>query len=383
MSKRDYYEVLGISRQADKNEIKAAYRKLAIKFHPDKNPDDKEAEEKFKEASEAYEVLSNDDKKARYDRFGHDGVRGAGGASGFTNVEDIFSSFSDIFGGSIFDDIFGGGQRQGGGRSRPMGKPGSDLKIKMPLTLEEITEGVEKTIKVKKYSPCKSCNATGAEEGSGFSTCPTCNGAGQIRQVSRSVFGQFVNVQTCPQCQGSGKIIKNLCKDCEGEGRVRGEEKVSIQIPAGVEEGNYLTLTGKGHAGRRGGPAGDLIILIEEKEHQFLTRDGNNVLYKLNISFPDAVLGTEVEVPTLKGVEKIKVDAGVQSGETVVLKGKGIPVLNSYRKGDQIIIINVYIPKKLSGEEKKLIKQLKDSENFLPKGKTKNGFFEKVKHVFS
>ncbi|MCB0702559.1 MAG: molecular chaperone DnaJ [Candidatus Kapaibacterium sp.] len=380
--KRDYYEVLEVTKTADKTEIKSAYRRLAIQYHPDKNPDNPEAEEKFKEASEAYDVLSNDEKRARYDRFGHQGMRGAGGGQpGFSNVEDIFSNFGDIFGGSIFEDLFGGGSGQRG-QGRRRDERGADLKIKMPLTLEEIATGTEKTIRVKKYNSCSVCSGTGAKGGSsGFKTCQTCQGQGQVKQVSRSMFGQFVNIQACPNCQGSGQMITDICNSCEGEGRVRDEEKISVEIPAGVEEGNYLTIARKGHAGRRGGSHGDLIVIIEEKEHKYLTRDGENVIYKLKISFPDAALGVRVEVPTLYGSENVDIKSGIQPGETVILKNKGLPRLNSYRKGEQIIIADIYVPKKVSGEEKSLLKKLKESDNFKPNNDGK-GFFEKVKGAF-
>lgn len=380
--KRDYYEVLEVTKTADKTEIKSAYRRLAIQYHPDKNPDNPEAEDKFKEASEAYDVLSNEEKRARYDRFGHQGMRGAGGGQpGFSNVEDIFSNFGDIFGGSIFEDLFGGGNGQRG-QGRRRDERGADLKIKMPLTLEEIATGTEKTIRVKKYNACGECSGSGAKGGSsGFNTCQTCQGQGQVKQVSRSMFGQFVNIQTCPNCQGSGQMIKDTCNSCEGEGRVRDEEKISVEIPAGVEEGNYLTIARKGHAGRRGGSHGDLIVIIEEKEHKYLTRDGENVIYKLKISFPDAALGVKVEVPTLYGAEKVDIKSGIQPGETVILKNKGLPRLNSYRKGDQIIIADIYVPKKVSGDEKSLLKKLKESDNFKPNNDGK-GFFEKVKGAF-
>ena len=382
--KRDYYEILEVTKTADKTEIKSAYRRLAIQYHPDKNPDNPAAEDKFKEASEAYDVLSNEDKRARYDRFGHQGMRGAGaggGQPGFSNVEDIFSNFGDIFGGSIFEDLFGGGGGQRG-QGRRRDERGADLKIKMPLTLEEIATGAEKTIRVKKYNACGECSGSGAKGGSsGYNTCQTCQGQGQVKQVSRSMFGQFVNIQACPTCHGSGQMIKDTCNACEGEGRVRDEEKISVNIPAGVEEGNYLTIARKGHAGRRGGSHGDLIVIIEEKEHKYLTRDGENVIYKLNMSFPDAALGVRVEVPTLYGTENVDIKSGIQPGETVILKNKGLPRLNSYKKGDQIIIADIYVPKKVSGDEKSLLKKLKESDNFKPNNDGK-GFFEKVKGAF-
>lgn len=379
MSKRDYYEILGVSKSVNKDELKSAYRKLAIKYHPDKNPGNSEAEEKFKEASEAYDVLSNDDKRARYDRFGHDGLRGAGGPSGFSNAEDIFSAFSDIFGGGIFDDFFGG-SASSRGRRRERGQRGSDIKIPMPLTLEEIAKGASKTIKLKKYITCNTCSGSGAKSGSGTSTCPSCGGAGEVRQVSKSLFGQFVNVSICGQCNGSGEIIKERCNDCHGEGRVRGEDEIKIDIPAGVESGNYLPIQGKGNAGKNGGVAGNLIVVMEEKEHDIFIREGNHVIYKLTISYPEAVLGKEITVPTLWGEEKLKIDAGTQPGTTFTIRDKGIPNLNSYGKGNQYVMINIYVPEKLNNKEKDLVKELSESESFYPENKKshKSGFFEKV-----
>ncbi len=377
MSKRDYYEVLGVDKSASKDELKSAYRKLAIKFHPDKNPGDSQAEEMFKEASEAYDVLSNDDKKARYDRFGHEGMRGAG-HSGFSSAEDVFSSFSDIFGSSIFDDFFGQGQSRG--RRRERGQRGSDIKIPLALTLEEIAKGATKTIQLKKWVSCNTCTGSGARPGSGSSSCPSCGGAGEVRQVSRSLFGQFVNVSVCPQCNGSGEIVRDKCQDCSGEGRVRGDDEVKVEIPAGVEAGNYLPLQGKGNAGKNGGLAGNLIIIMEEKEHELFIREGNHVIYKLTISYPEAVLGTELNVPTLWGDESLKIESGTQPGTTLVLKDKGIPNLNSYGKGNQYVMVNIYVPQKLNSKEKELIKNLEEIDSVYPENKNshKSGFFEKV-----
>lgn len=391
MAKRDYYEVLGVSKTVTKDELKSAYRKLAIKFHPDKNPGDKEAEEKFKEASEAYDVLSDDNKRARYDRFGHEGMRGAGGggAQGFSNVDDIFSAFSDIFGGrgsSIFDEFFGaqGGGAQGG-RRRSRGERGGDIKIKMPLTLEEIAKGATKKIKIKKWASCSVCSGSGAKTGSGTSTCPTCGGAGEIRQVSKSLFGQFVNVSVCPQCSGAGEIIKEKCPKCTGSGREKEEEEIKVEIPAGVEAGNYLPLQGKGNAGIKGGPAGDLIIIMEEKRHENFTREGDDVIFNLDISFPEAALGTDVEVPTLFGMEKIEIHPGTQPGSTITLHEKGIPHLNTYGNGDQVVVVNIHVPKKLGSEERDLIEQLAKFEKIHPSTKEKShksSFFDKVKDLF-
>lgn len=388
MSKRDYYEVLGVSKTATEVEIKSAYRKLAIKYHPDKNPGNQEAEDAFKEASEAYEVLSDQNKRSQYDRFGHAGMRGAagGGGAGFSNVEDIFSAFGDIFGGgrgSIFDDFFGGGGRSRGGR-RTTGEPGGDLKIRLPLTLEEVSTGVSKKLNLKKWTVCGVCSGSGAESGSAPATCPTCQGQGQVRQVQRSVLGQFVNIAPCPECRGAGTVIKDKCHNCEGEGRVQGEEDVKIDIPAGVEEGNYLPLEGKGNAGRRGGAAGDLIVVMEVKEHDTFTRNGNNLLYRATVSIADAVLGTELDIPTIMGSEKLKVEAGTQPGETIRMKGKGLPSLDTGLRGDQVVFVDVFIPKKINAAEKQKLKELQKSENFSPKAKKENkhGFFDRVKDMF-
>lgn len=382
MSKRDYYEILGITKSASESDVKSAYRKLAMMYHPDKNPDNKEAEEKFKEATEAYEVLSDPQKKDRYDRFGHDGMRGGQDFRNYSDINDIFSNFGDIFGGgSIFDDFFGGGSRRGGGRRREQGERGSDLKVKVPLTLEEVAVGASKTIKIKKWSTCGDCSGSGAKSGSGMTTCNVCAGHGEVRQVSKTMFGQFVNISPCQNCSGSGQIIKDKCNTCSGEGRVIREDSISVDIPAGVEEGNYIPLMGKGNAGKRGGSAGDLIVIMEVLEHKLFTRDGNNVFYDLKLSFPDACLGTEIEVPTLGGTERVKIEAGTQPGTLIKLREKGIPFLNSNSKGDQIIQINIYVPKKLSSDEKSKIKVLRDSENFIVDKKSK-GIFEKVKEAF-
>ncbi len=387
MSKRDYYEILGVSKDASEADMKKAYRKLAMKYHPDRNKGDADAETKFKEAAEAYEVLRDPQKKARYDQFGHAGVNGQGGFGGGVefDMEDIFSRFGDIFGGGFFgEDIFGGGRtRSRGGRRQP-GTPGSDMKIRMPLTLEEIAFGTEKTLKVKKQVTCDTCDGTGAASNSDFETCGTCNGMGEVRQVTRTMLGQMVNVQPCPTCQGEGRIIKNKCKTCSGEGRIKGEETIKVSIPSGVSNGNYITLRGQGNAGRRGGQAGDLIVLIEEKEHEDFVRDGNNIYYDLGLSIPDAILGSEQEVPTLKGKAKLRIEPGTQPGKLLRMRGKGIIGLNNSGEGDQFVRVNVYMPKNLSADEKKAIESLKDSENFSASNQTKEekGFFSKMKDVF-
>ena len=386
---RDYYEILGVERNASDADIKRAYRKLALKYHPDRNPDDKEAESKFKEAAEAYEVLSTAEKRQRYDRFGHSGVRGNGaGNAGFQDINDIFSAFSDIFGnsGSIFDEVFGGG----GGRPRARrnrGRPGGDLRIKLPLTLAEVSEGVEKKIKVRKFIICEPCAGSGAEAGKeGYSSCPTCQGSGEVRQVTRSVFGQFVNVQACPTCQGEGRIINDRCKSCNGDGRKKGEETITITVPPGVLEGNYLTLRGAGNAGIRGGTTGDLRVEIEEVSNEFFTREGLDIYYDMYISFPEAALGTEVEVPTLKGRARLDIDPGMQSGKILRMRGHGLPELNGNRRGDQMVRINVWTPRSLTEEERDFFEKYKESPSFIPqpeKSDGKKSFFSKVKDVFT
>lgn len=393
-TKRDYYEILGVDKNASEAEIKKAYRKKAMKFHPDRNKGDAEAEKKFKEASEAYEVLKDPDKKARYDQYGHAGVNGQGGFGGggagvdFDNMgfEDIFSRFGDIFGSGFFgEEAFGGGGRRGRSRGRrEPGQPGSDMKIRMALTLEEIAFGAEKKLKIKKQIKCDECNGTGAETNSDFETCSTCNGMGEVRQVTRTMLGQMVNVQACPTCNGEGRIIKNRCKKCSGEGRIKGEETIKVNIPSGVSNGNYITLRGQGNAGRRGGSAGDLIVLIEEKEHKHFDRDGNNIYYNLTLSIPDAVLGTEVQVPTLKGKAKLKIEPGTQPGKMLRMRGRGIKGLNNSGEGDQYVRLNVYMPENLTEAEKEAMESFKDSENFdaaNADGSEKN-FFSKMKDMF-
>jgi len=387
MSKRDFYDILGVAKGASAEEIKKAYRKLAIKYHPDKNPDDKTAEDKFKEAAEAYEVLSNPEKKQRYDQFGHAGVGGAGGGGGYggggMNMEDIFSQFGDIFGGgggSPFDSFFGGGGQSRGGRRVAKG---SNLRIKVKLTLEEIANGAEKKIKVNKQVTCKTCDGTGAKDKGSVSTCSTCGGAGSVRRVTNTILGQMQTTATCPTCHGSGQQITAKCNSCHGDGTVRGEETISINIPAGVSEGMQLSMAGKGNAAPNGGVPGDLIILIEETAHETLKREGNNVVYDLHVSIPDAALGASVEVPTIDGKAKIKIEPGTQSGKLLRLKGKGIPEVNSYHRGDQIIHVNIWTPKALNSEERALLEKLKDSPNFKPQpGKNDKSFFDKMKEYF-
>ena len=330
-AKRDFYEILGVSKSSGADEIKKAYRKVAMQFHPDRNPGDKEAEEKFKEAAEAYEILSDADKKAKYDRFGHQAFASGGGGHGFRGAEDIFSHFGDVFGEDIFGSFFGGNTRGGGGGGRRQtGQRGSNLRVKLKLNYEEIAKGISKTIKVKKYVSCNTCSGSGAKDRGSTQTCGSCQGSGQVRRVQNTFLGQMQTVATCPTCNGEGTTITAKCTACRGEGRVYGEEQVTLDIPAGVQEGMQLSMSGKGNAGERGGMPGDLIILIEEEAHEVLHREGLNVSYDLFITFPDAVFGTNVEVPTIDGKAKIKIPAGTQSGKIFRLKGKGFPEVNSY-----------------------------------------------------
>jgi len=385
MAKRDYYEVLGVAKGASEAEIKKAYRKTAMKFHPDRNPDDKSAEEKFKEAAEAYEILSDADKKARYDRFGHAGVDpnmgGGFGGRGGMSMDDIFSQFGDVFADSPFESFFGGGAR--GGAQRRTGQRGSNLRIKVKMTLKEIANGTTKKIKVKKQVSCKTCAGSGAKDASSKSTCGTCRGSGYVRQVKSTFLGQMQTTAACPTCSGSGNVITAKCGSCKGEGREYGEETIEIEIPAGVSEGMQLSMAGKGNAGPQGGRPGDLLINIEELAHETLQRDGNNIIHELFLNFPDAAIGTSVEVPTITGKVKIKIPAGTQAGKLFRLKGKGLPEVQGYGKGDQLIHVNIWTPKKLSQEEIKILEKLKASSNFQPQpGKTDKGFFDKMRDYF-
>lgn len=383
MAKRDYYEILEVSRNATKEEIKKAYRQQALKFHPDKNPGNKEAEEKFKEAAEAYEVLSDDEKRSRYDQFGHAGVGGAAGGGGFggggMTVEDIFEHFGDIFGGFGFGGFGGSG---GGRRSRNVNR-GSNLRVKVKLNMQEIAQGVEKKLKVNKYISCSHCKGTGASGGNAYTECNTCRGTGQVTRVTQTFLGQMQTTQPCPTCEGEGKIIKSKCTHCYGEGIVKDTEIVTINIPAGVGNGMQMSVSGKGNAARRGGINGDLLVLIEEEEHPELIRDGNDLIYNLYLTIPDAILGATIEVPTIDGKVKIKIDPGTQPGKILRLRGKGLPEVNSYGKGDLLVNINVWIPKNLGKEEKKIFEKFAESSAFKPNPDSSDkGFFERMRNYF-
>ena len=386
MSKRDYYEVLGVDKNVTPEDLKKAYRKLALKYHPDRNPGDKEAEEKFKEAAEAYDVLSNPEKKARYDQFGHAGLDGAGGygAQGMS-MDDIFSSF-----GSIFGDLFGGGGFSfsgfGDGHSRGGARPtsrGSNLRIKVKLTLEEIDKGVEKKIKVNKYVTCKSCGGTGARSNS-FETCSHCHGTGVVTEVRRSLFGQMQTQSVCPYCGGQGRIIKDKCHECHGDGIVKAEDIITINIPAGVSDGMQLSMRGQGNAAPHGGVPGDLIIQVEEIPHDTFERQDNNLFYNAFITFSEAAMGGAIEIPTLNGKVRVKIEQGTPSGKVIRLKGKGLPDLNGYSRGDMLVSINVWVPKSLTKEEKTLLDELSKHPNFQPNpSKQERGFFDKMKDLFN
>lgn len=382
MAKRDYYDVLGLSRDANEDDIKKAYRKLALQHHPDRNPGSQEAEERFKEATEAYEVLKDPQKRSTYDQFGHAGLSGAGGfgTSGFAgfDLSDALRAFMRDFGGfgGIFDDFFGGGAT----RTRRGYPKGQDLQVRLNLALEEIAVGVEKKIKIKRLQKCDECEGSGAAKGSSKRTCPKCRGTGQLRRVSRSLFGQFVNVTTCDYCHGEGEVIDQPCPQCRGEGRVKGASTISVKIPAGVTGGNYIQMRGLGNVGLRGGPPGDVIVLVEEQKHPEFRRHGDDILHDTLISFAQAALGDQIPVPTLDGKVDLKIPAGTQSGKIFRFRGKGIPHLHGYGKGDELIRVLVWVPTRLSSEEKKLLKELAAKENMKPPEGDKS-FFEKLKET--
>lgn len=386
-TKRDFYEVLGVAKGAGEDEIKKAYRKKALELHPDRNPGDKAAEEKFKEATAAYEVLSDADKRARYDRYGHAGVEGmsGNGGAGFEgfSMEDIlrrfgFDSDDDMF-GSFFGG--GGGRRSGG---RPRGERGSNLRIKVKMTLEEIATGVNKKIKVRKQVACNTCNGSGARDQASVDTCGTCRGSGMVNRVSQTPFGMMQTAVQCPTCNGSGSVIKAPCNVCKGDGRVFGEETIEVDIPAGVNEGIQLSMSGKGNSGAKGGAPGDLVINVEEVPHDDFTREGNNIIHELFLNMADAALGAKVEIPTLEGRVRLTIPAGTQSGKIFRLQGKGLPAVQSYQRGDQLIHVNVWTPKKLTDEEKRVLERMRDMPNFKPTPvKEDKTFFDRVKDIFS
>lgn len=386
MAKRDYYEVLEVSKTATAEEIKKAYRKKAIQYHPDRNPGDKAAEEKFKEAAEAYDVLSNPDKRSRYDQFGHAGVSGAagnggpfGGFSGGMSMDDIFSMFGDIFGGRGGFGGFGGYSDSGASQRKFRG---SDLRVKVKLTLKEISTGVEKKFKLKKYVTCPHCHGSGAEDGTSVDTCPTCHGSGSVVREQQTLLGVMRTRTTCSTCGGEGKVIKNKCKACSGEGVVYGEEIVTVKIPAGVGEGMQLSMRQKGNAGKHNGIAGDLLILVEEEADKSLIRDGNNLVYNLLLSFPTAALGGTVEIPTIDGKAKVKIEPGTQPGKVLRLRGKGLPDVNGYGTGDLVVNVSIYVPETLSKEEKNVLEKLEGSDNFQPDTSIKEKIFKKFKSLF-
>jgi len=385
MDKRDYYDILGVSKNATAEELKKAYRKMALKFHPDKNPGDDTAEDKFKEAAEAYEVLSDANKRSRFDQFGHRGMKGSGfgGGGHDMSMDDIFSHFGDIF-GDAFGGRGGGFSGFGGGGTRRRVNRGSNLRVKVKLSLQEIANGVEKKIKLNKYVRCNTCHGTGAEKGTSKSTCTTCHGRGQVTRVTNTFLGQMQTSSTCPQCGGEGEVITHKCNDCHGNGIVKGEEVVTFKIPAGVAEGMQLSVSGKGNYAARGGVPGDLLVLIEEQDHPDLIRDGNNLLYDLYINFADAALGTSVEISTIEAKAKIKIAAGTQGGKVLRLKGKGLPDVNGYGKGDLLVNVNVWTPKSLSKDEKEILEKLQKSENFKPNPTTKDkSYFDRMREFFA
>lgn len=388
-NKRDYYEVLGVAKNATPDEIKKAYRKLAIKYHPDRNPDDKAAEEKFKEAAEAYDVLSNEEKRQKYDQFGHNmGPQGFGGGGGFEgfygaggmSMEDIFAQFGDIFGGGGFGGATGGSRSRG--RARQQQRRGSNLRIRVKLTLADIAKGVSKTLKIPTYVACEHCKGTGAKDGVAFATCQTCHGTGSINQVQNTIFGAMQSQVTCPHCEGAGKVITENCTYCRGEGVVKKDQMVSFDIPAGVSEGEEYVIKGKGNAARKGGVNGDLIVLIEEVKHPELIRDQQDVIYNLMLDIPTAVLGGSVEVPTINGKARLKIAPGTQPGKVLRLRGKGLPSTQNSSVGDELINVMVYMPEKLSDAERSAIESLQGSPNIQPTETEKNRLFSKFKHIF-
>ncbi len=383
MEKRDYYEILGIDRGADEATVKSAYRKKAMEYHPDRNPGNKEAEEKFKEATEAYEVLKDPQKRQLYDQYGHAGLgqgAGFGGFGGFEgfDIGDALRAFMRDFGsGSIFDDFFNMGT---GTRNRRRVNRGEDLRIRISLTLEEIAAGIERKIKVNRLIKCDACGGSGVAAGSSRKTCPQCKGAGQVRTLTRTFLGTVQQVSTCNVCRGTGEIIADPCKVCNGEGRVRGTSTVNIKVPPGVSSGNYMTVDNMGNVAPHQGTPGDLIVVFDEAEHEYFTRQGDNVIYELPVSFTTAALGGEITVPTLYGPEKLKIPPGTQSGKILKLKGRGIPHLHQAGKGNQLVHVIVWVPTRLSARDRQLLEELSRSEMFKPPEANKS-FFEKLKET--
>ena len=380
MAKRDYYEVLGVSKNASDDEIKKAYKKMAIKYHPDRNPGDKEAEARFKEAAEAYDVLRDPQKRARYDQFGHEGLNGAGGFGGGQgmNMDDIFSMFGDIFGGH------GGFGGFGGRQSARQQNRGGDLRLKVRMSLQEVATGVTKKFKVRKKVVCNHCHGSGAEGSGATESCPTCHGSGYVLKTQQSIFGMMQSQHICPTCSGEGTIIKNKCKVCGGEGVVDGEEVIEVKIPAGVGDGMVVNVPGKGHAARRNGVPGDIQVFIEEEQSTELLREDNNLIYNLLLDIPTAILGGTAEVPTVDGRARIKIEPGTQPGKVVRLRGKGLPAVQGYGygNGDLIVNISVYVPETLSKDERKAIESMKNSDNFSPNPSVKEKIFRKFKSYF-
>lgn len=390
MDKKDYYEVLGVPKTATKDELKKAYRKLALKYHPDKNPGDKVAEEKFKEAAEAYDVLSDDDKRAKYDQWGPSmgpsGFGGAGGAGGFSaggmSMEDIFSHFGDIFGGGSYGGFGGFGSAAGGSPRRRRQPKGGDLRVKVKMTLQEIATGTTKKLKIPRFVQCQHCNGTGAKDGTAFQTCPRCHGSGQIEHVQQTFLGPMQSTATCPECEGAGKTITQKCQYCGGEGIVRQEEVIEFSIPAGVTDGMTLSLKGKGNAARHGGINGDLLVVIEEVPNPDLIRDGNDVIYNLMLDIPTAALGGSVEIPTITGKARVKIPAGTQPGKVLRLRGKGLPSSEGYGTGDELVNIMVYIPENLNDKERAAIESLQNQPNIKADESIKKRIFSRLRHIF-
>jgi molecular chaperone DnaJ len=384
MAKRDYYEVLGVPKAANPDELKKAYRAKAMQYHPDRNPGDKAAEDKFKEAAEAYDVLTDADKKARYDRFGHQGLEGMGGGgqgSQGMDMDDILRRFG-FDSDDMFGQFFGGGR--GGQQRKPRGERGTDLRIRVKMTMEEIATGVNKKIKVRKQVQCTTCTGSGARDRSSVETCGTCKGAGSVNRIAQTPFGRMQTAVQCPTCNGAGTSIKNPCNVCKGDGRVFGEETIDIDIPAGVHEGIQMSMGGKGHSGAKGGASGDLQINIEETPHEEFTREGNNIIYELFVNMADAAIGSQIEVPALDGKLRIKIPAGTQSGKIFRLKDKGLPVLQGYGKGDQLVHLNIWTPKTFNEEERKMLEKMRETPNFQPNpNKEDKSFFDRVKDIFS